>query len=186
MDNELFEDERAENDNLVNETPKATGKREIEYHAPVREFDNKKHLVTNIGFTAKAAEKYQIIWLVPETDEECEERYDCKLIELISAGVRQLSTRPDYKTVGFYAAGDIDSNGVKIAKDSVFIGTLKPEGHEAMQSLADGYQVGKRVVGTGQKVMAQKAVAAEKELGMSMEEMVAKMKAMKADGLLTD
>jgi hypothetical protein len=131
--------------------------REIDYHAPVREFDNTKHLVTNIGFTAKSDEKYQVIWLIPTTDEECQARYDSPLSALIEAGVRQLSTRPDYKTVGFHDNG-----------------ALKPEGHEAMQTLADGYEIGKRTAG------------AEEELGMTVEEMVEKMKAMKAAGMLDD
>ena len=146
-----------------------TAKREIDYHAPVREFDNKTHLITSIGFTAKSDEKYEIIWLIPSTDEECQGRYDCDLAVLVQAGVRQLSTRPDYKTVGFEEDG-----------------TLKPEGHEAMQTLADGYEIGKRVVGTGQKVMAQKAKKAEEDLGMTIDEMVAKMKAMKEQGLLDE
>lgn len=144
-------------------------KREIDYHAPTREFDNTKHVVTNIGFTAKSDEKYQIIWLVPTTDEECKERYDSPLSALIEAGVRQLSTRPDYKTVGF------NENG-----------TLKPEGHEAMQTLADGYEIGKRTVGTGQKVMAQKAKKAEEETGMTIEEQVKVIQSMKERGLLDD
>ena len=144
-------------------------KREIDYHAPVREFDNKKHLVTNIGFTAKSDEKYQVIWLIPITDEECQERYDSPLSALIEAGVRQLSTRPDYKFVGFEEDG-----------------TPKPEGHQAMQDLADGYEIGKRVTGVGQKIMAQKAKKAEEELGMTVEEMVEKMKAMKAAGILDE
>jgi hypothetical protein len=135
----------------VNETEgNGESKREIDYHAPVREFDNTKHLVTNIGFTAKSDEKYQVIWLIPTTDEECQERYDSPLSALIEAGVRQLSTRPDYKTVGFHDNG-----------------ALKPEGHEAMQTLADGYEIGKRTAGVGQKVMAQKAKKAEEELGMT-------------------
>ena len=147
----------------------AVVKREIEYHAPVREFDNTKNVVTNIGFTAKSDEKYQVIWLIPETDEECQERYDSPLSALIEAGVRQLSTRPDYKTVGF--------------EDD---GTPKPDGHEAMQTLADGYEIGKRTAGVGQKIMAQKAKNAEAELGMTMEQMVAKMKEMKEAGLLIE
>ena len=144
-------------------------KREIDYHAPIREFDNTKHVVTNIGFTAKSDEKFQILWLVPESDEECQERYDSPLSALVEAGVRQLSTRPDYKTVGFNEDG-----------------TLKPEGHEAMQTLADGYEIGKRVAGVGQKVMATKAKKAEEELGMTIEEQVALIKSMKERGLLDD
>ena len=142
-------------------------KAEINYHAPVREFDNKTHLVTNIGFTAKAEERYQIIWPIPSTDEECQKRYDCPLSTLVEAGIRQFSTRPDYKFVGFEEDG-----------------TLKPEGHEAMQTLADGYEVGKRTAGPSQKIMASKAKTAEAELGMTVEEMVATMKKLKEEGVL--
>lgn len=146
-------------------------KREIEYHAPVIEnFNNKDYLVTNIGFTAKADEKYQIAWLIPKTDEEAKTRYDCTLADLVEAGIRQFSTRPNYKDVGF----DEDGN-------------LLPEGHSLMQALADTYQVGQRATGgASQKVMAQKAKKAEAELDMTLDEMVAKMKALKEQGLLDD
>jgi len=146
-----------------------TKKKEIDYHAPVREFDNTKTVVTRVGFTAGSVEKYEILWPIPSTDEEAQERYDCLLTTLVEAGIRQLSTRPDYKYVGFKEDG-----------------TLKDDGHQAMQTLADGYQVGKRAIGTGQKVMAQKAKKAEEELGMTMEEMVATMMRLKAEGLLED
>jgi hypothetical protein len=115
-------------------------KKEIQYHAPVVGFDNEHSVVTSIGFTAKAEEKFQIVWPVPTSDEDCQERYDCSLDTLIAAGVRQLSTRPDYKTVGF------DDDGF-----------LKDGGHEAMQTLADGYKVGARRVGGP----TQKAKAAD-------------------------
>lgn len=155
---------------MENENSNGTDKREIDYHAPVIDFDNTKTLITNIGFTAKSDEKFQIAWLVPESDEESLARYDCKLATLIEAGIRQFSTRPNYKDVGFEINGD-----------------LKPEGHEAMQTLADGYQVGQRATaGASQKVMAQKAKKAEAELGMTMEEMVEKMKALKDQGLLDE
>jgi len=142
-------------------------KREIVYHPAIREFDNTANLITNIGWTAKADEKYEILWPIPSTDEECKARYDCSLDVLIQAGVRQFSTRPDYKTVGFDDAGD-----------------LKPAGHEAMQELADGYKVGARVVGVSQKKIVAEVKAAEADLGMTHAEMVAKMTQMKADGLL--
>ena len=86
---------------------------------------------------------------------------------MIQAGVRQFSTRPDYKTVGF--------------EDD---GTLKDNGHEAMQDLADGYKVGARVVGVSQKATVAKVKKAEAELGMSFDEMAAKMAEMKEAGLL--
>lgn len=142
-------------------------KREIVYEPAIREFDNTKNLITNIGFTAKSDVKYEILWLIPETDEECKERYDCELKDLIAAGVRQLSTRPDYKSVGFHDTGE-----------------LKENGHEAMQDLADGYKVGQRQVGVSQKATVQKVKKAEGELGMSLDEMVKKMAELKAQGML--
>ena len=144
-----------------------TDKREITYHPAIREFDNTKNLITNIGFTAKADEKYEILWPIPSDDAGCMERYDCSLAVLIQAGVRQFSTRPDYKTVGFEDSGD-----------------LKDEGHEAMQVLADGYKVGARVVGVSQKKIVADVKAAEAELDMTFDEMTIMLKEMKADGKL--
>lgn len=164
-------------EDTTNENGSGNGeeKREIEYHAPVREFDNTKNLVTNVGFTNKSDEKYQILWLIPTSDEEAKERYDCSLAVLIQAGVRQFSTRPNYKDKGFFC--DPDKDG---------FGDLKANGHEAMQDLADSYKVGARVVGVSQKVLAEKAKVAEDTLGMSIEEMTAKMLEMKEAGLLDD
>ena len=142
-------------------------KREITYHPAIREFDNTKNLITNIGFTAKSDERYEVLWLIPSTDHECKERYDCDLAVLVQAGVRQLSTRPDYKTVGFDDEGN-----------------LKDEGHEAMQDMADGYKVGARVVGVSLKATVAKVKKAEADLGMSFDEMTAKMAEMKEAGLL--
>jgi len=160
-------------------------KKEINYHAPTVEFDNNNSIVTNIGFTAGSLEKYQIVFPIPQDDAECKDRYDCELKDLIAAGVRQLSTRPDYKGVGFYCEGEKDAEGIEIDKSHPMFGELKPDGHEAMQTLADGYKVGQRASGgPSQKVMAQKAKKAESELGMTMEEMVAKMKALKDQGLV--
>lgn len=144
-----------------------TEKREIVYEPAVREFDNNSTLITNIGFTAKSDIKYEILWAIPSTDEEAKERYDCELKDLVMAGVRQLSTRPDYKAVGFNEDG-----------------SLKEGGHEAMQELADGYKVGQRQVGVSQKATVQKVKKAEGELGMSLDDMVKKMAELKAQGLL--
>ncbi len=156
-----------------NETESNDNEREISYHAPVREFDNTKNMITRIGFTAKADEKFEILWPIPESDEESQERYDCSLAVLIQAGIRQFSTRPDYKETGFYTDPDKENYA-----------QLKPNGHEAMQKLADDYKVGARVVGVSQRIIVQKVKEAENELGMSHAEMVAKMKEMKEAGLL--
>ena len=151
----------------MNETANETKKKEIEYVPAVREFDNAKTLITSVGFTAGAKVRYEILWPIPSTDEEAQERYDCTLADLITAGVRQYSTRPDYKAVGF----DDDGN-------------LKPDGHEEMQKLADGYKVGQRQVGTGAKAVVKTVKAAEKQLDMSLDEMVKKLAELKEQGLL--
>lgn len=142
-------------------------KKEIVYHPAVRAFDNKTTLITNVGFTAKADERFEILWMVPTTDEEAKDRYSCDLATLITAGIRQFSTRPNYKDVGFEEDGE-----------------LKPNGHQAMQDLADGYEVGQRAAGPSQKIMAQKAKKAEAELDMTMEEMIETFKRLKEDGLI--
>ena len=134
----------------------------------VRAFDNSKTLITTVGFCKGAKERYEILWMIPQNEEECQERYGIPLRDLVAAGVRNLSTRPPYQLVGWDKEGN-----------------LLPNGHKAMQELADGYKPGQRqATGTSVKAMAKKAKKAEAELGMSLEEMVAKMKAMKEEGLL--
>lgn len=144
-----------------------TEKREIVYHPPVVDYDNKTQITTAIGYGRKPDEKYEIVWDVPSTDAQCQERYDCDLKTLIEAGVRQFSTRPNYQDVGFETDG-----------------TLKTDGHLEMQKLADGYKVGQRQVGTSQKATVQKVKQAEAQLDMSLDEMVKKMAELKAQGLL--
>ena len=116
-------------------------KKEITYHANTDASElipSDKRLVTNIGSHRGAEDRYEIYFLVPQNDEEAQARYDCTLAYLIEAGIRQLTTRVDYPSVGF------DDNG-----------NLKEAGHEAMQVLADGYKVGaKRVAGVTQKKKA--------------------------------
>lgn len=144
------------------------GKKEINYHAPVREFDNTKNLVTGIGFAKGSLDKYQIVWLIPTTDEEAQTRYGCDLKELVAAGIRKLSTMPDYPTVGFNEDG-----------------TLKDGGHKAMQTLADGYKPGRKAsADPSAKITAAKVKSAEKDLGMDFATMVAKMKELKELGML--
>ena len=134
----------------------------------IREFDNESTLITNVGFKRGSEDRYEILWMIPKDEEECQDRYGCPLSDLITAGVRNLSTRPPYQLVGFDEAGN-----------------LKAEGHEAMQQLADDYKPGQRAAGgPTQKAMAAKAKNAEAELGMSMEAMVEKMKALKEEGLI--
>ena len=134
-------------------------KREIEHIAGVKPDDGKPYLHTNIGFDRGREVKYEIYWLIPATDEECKDRYDCDLATLVESGVRQLTTRPDYKGVGFTEEGE-----------------LKDGGHEAMQEHADNYKVGARVAGEGVKSKAQKhSKMVEKYGGGSEAELQAKL-----------
>ncbi len=145
----------------------STPKVETEYHAGSGDsalIPNDKRLVTKIGSTKKSLQKYEIYFLVPETDEECKARYGIPLSALIIKGVQGLSTGPDYPGVGFdFDAVPIETVDPKNADKSFVDYPLKKNeegavvGHIEMQTLADGYQPGQRVAGTGgQKVKAAK------------------------------
>lgn len=148
-----------------------TDKRELTHIAGVKPDDNKPYLHTNIGFDRESETKYEIYWLIPATEEEAQERYNCSLQDLVESGVRQFTTRPDYKGVGFNDDG-----------------TLKEGGHEAMQEHADNYKVGARVTGTGVKTKAKKLDSIVAEYGGGSEEelkaRLQKMKELEAQGLL--
>ncbi len=144
----------------------APNKKEVFYHPPVCDFDPDKVVITSVGFSQTASEKYQIVMSIPDSEEEAQDRYGCTLRELTAAGVRQLSYRPTYPEVGF----DED-------------GTLKDGGHEAMQTLADGYKPGqRRTGGPTQKVKASAydALMAEaKESGLTESDVRALIEAAK-------
>ena len=146
-------------------------KREIEHIAGIKPDDGKTYLHTNIGFDRAADTKYEIYWLIPTTDEECKERYDTDLATLVESGVRQLTTRPDYKTVGFTEDGQ-----------------LKEDGQAFMQAMADNYKVGARVAGEGVKSKALKLdTMVSKYGGGSQDELeakLAKMEELEKQGLL--
>ncbi len=160
-------------------TPKAP---ETEYHAGSGEsalIPNEKRLVTKIGSTKKSLQKYEIYFLVPETDEECQARYGIPLSALIIKGVQGLSTGPDYPGVGFdfKASAKVTADPKNTDKDFVDYPLKRNAegiiiGHSEMQTLADGYQPGQRVVGTGgQKVKAAKYDALNAGLvGMGVDE----------------
>jgi hypothetical protein len=119
-----------------------------------------KRLVTNIRGIGD--DRYEVYFVVPETDAECQDRYGCPLSELIALGVRNISTRPDYQSFVDKEAGTVD--------------------HAGMQKAADEYKPGQRQPGAGAAVKAKaaEAKAAEEELGMSLAEMIALVKAKKA------
>jgi len=116
-------------------------KKEITYHAPVVPYDEDNVVITSIGASAGAEDRYQIVWLIPADDDKAKERYDCTIKDLVEAGVRQLATRVNYQSVGF------DDDGL-----------LVDGGHEAMQEAADNYKVGARRTGSG-RVTLKKAKA---------------------------
>ena len=123
------------------------------------------YLTTNIGFKRGADITYGIEWLIPETEDTCQGRYGCKLADLIEAGVRKLSTAPNYSTVMF-------------SKD----GTLLDGGHQKGQDLADDYKPGVRKASATSEVKAKAsaldAITKAAEAGSSLEEikaMIAKL-----------
>lgn len=143
-----------------------TKKKEVNYHANTKAAEaipQAKRLVTNIGFKRGATDKYEIYFVIPETDEEAKARYDCTLKDLVEMGVRKISTSPDYPSVMFNDDG-----------------SLKPHGHENGQALADNYRVGRKSAGPTQKAKAAKLDALEaaaEAAGINLEEFIAKAKA---------
>ncbi len=145
-----------------------TPKVETEYHAGSGDsalIPNDKRLVTKIGSTKKSRQKYEIYFLVPETDEECKARYGIPLSALIIKGVQGLSTGPDYPGVGFnFDAAPVTTVDPKNADKPFVDYPLKENeegaiiGHIEMQTLADGYQPGQRVAAS----VAEKAEAKAK------------------------
>lgn len=146
-------------------------KSEREVVPAVREFDNKKTVVTKVGSGKGAKVVYEIIFPIPETDEACLERYGANKDYIFAAGIRQLTYRVDYPSVGFNDDG-----------------SLKEGGHEAMQDLADGYKVGRQVVST--KAVEAKAAKATHDKLKSLSEdgdvtaLLARIADAKAKGLI--
>lgn len=135
-------------------------KKEFEYIPAIREFDNQRTMITNIRNPLNKDQFFEILWDVPQmadgveaAEAQCKERYDCDLQTLIEAGIRNFTTRPDYLAVGFEFAQDEKGNDIR--KQPV---ALKSNGHEEMQTLADGFQPG-RTQRTGESVKAKAAKA---------------------------
>jgi len=119
---------------------------------------SQEEITTLIGFKRGADTVYEILWFVPDYDEEAQERYNCSLKDLIELGVRALTTRPAYQKVGFDEQGNLLENG-----------------HQLMQELADTYRVGQRKASS--KSAEQKALENLcKEKGFSLAELIEKAK----------
>lgn len=160
-------------------------KKEFEYVPAIREFDNQRTMITNIRNPLNKDQFFEILWDVPQmadgveaAEAQCKERYDCDLQTLIEAGIRNFTTRPDYLGVGFEFAKDEKGNDIRKQPLS-----LKPNGHEEMQILADGFQPG-RTQRTGESVKAKaaKADAMDKKLAeagvQNLDDLLAKAKEM--------
>lgn len=123
-------------------------------HPAIREFDNEKTYVAKTGSFKGATNRYEILWPIPQTDEECQDRYGCDLKKLIELGVQIFSHAPDYASL-------FDG------KDEYSI-----ELHEGLQSLADAQKAGMRKAGKGAQVKAdaatgRKAAESAKALGFT-------------------
>jgi len=112
---------------------------------PTKGTENKDYIVTAIGRGRGAKTKYRLVYPVPQTDEEAQERYGVDLFAIRLAGVKAFTTGPDYSKH-------------ELAGKSVWQedGTLVPGGHEELQKLADGYKPGQRTAGEGAKAKAAK------------------------------
>ena len=123
-------------------------------HPAIRTFDNEKTYIAKTGAFKGAVNRYEIIWPVPQTDEEAQERYNCNLSKIVELGVQIFSHAPDYASL-------FDG------KDEYSI-----ELHEGLQALADAQKAGMRKTGKSAQVKAEaatgrKAAESAKALGFS-------------------
>lgn len=109
-----------------------------------------KTLITNIKARKdKGLQTYEIYWLIPDTDEEAQEQYGCTLKDLVTQGIRNLSTRPNYQ--------------LEFVDDKLTV-----EQHQTAQELANNYKVGQKAVGIGKEMKEIRSMA--KDAGMSLSE----------------
>lgn len=129
-------------------------------HPAVIEYDRNKTFLAKTGSGKGAVNRYEIAWLIPATDEEAKNRYDCSLQDLVVMGVQIISHRPNY--------------GVILTED-----VYDEAKHGKCQTLADSYKPGQRVVGKSAATKAEAATGrliqdAAKRLGFStVEEVIA-------------
>jgi hypothetical protein len=140
------------------------GKKEakvITYIDPVTE-PGPDDIVTHIGESRGASTKYGVVFPVMIDEEFLKERYNMTLLEMVQAGVRQISTRPSYDAA-FLADGTVD--------------------HAKLQKIADDYKPGNRQV-AGPKVTKEQAklgrAVAKEASGLTQEEIMAAIAAAKA------
>jgi hypothetical protein len=119
-------------------------------------------VVTHIGVSRGASVKYGVVFPVLNDADFIKERYNMSILELLQAGVRQLSTRPNYDSA-FGADGSVD--------------------HAKLQEIADNYKPGSRV-SAGPKVTKEAAkmgrMVAKEAGGLSTEEIMEAIAAAKA------
>jgi len=103
--------------------------------------------------------KAMVAYIVPKTDEEATERYNCTLADLVSMGVRAgIATRPNYPLE--FEDRTTDSEGKLTNRGIITQGVV-----EACQTLADNYKVGMKKI--SKETTITKAV---KQSGLSTEE----------------
>jgi predicted dehydrogenase len=117
-------------------------KREITYVDPVVKFEE-SDVITHIGASRGAETKYGVVFPLYMTNGEIDwpmlkERYDMEPIDFVSAGIRQISTRPNYDSA--FVNGECD--------------------HQKLQDIADAYKPGRRAVAAGPKVNKETAKVA--------------------------
>ena len=108
-------------------------KKEIEYVDPTINV-GEDDVVTYIGSTRGANTKYGVVFPVMVDEDFLKERYNMTLKEVVQAGIRQISTRPNYGEC--FTADGVD--------------------HEKMQKIADDYKPGSRAA-AGPKVTKEQA-----------------------------
>ena len=152
------------------------------HDAMIEEYTNEQVLTSYIKVKGQPdLERYGVDFFCPKVAEDLSNvsdvnqalaaRYDCDINCIIAAGIRQFTTRPNYPAV----THDDEDN-------------VKDNFHQEMQTLADGYQAGRRTAaGPTQKAKAQRLDKIQKtaaDMDMDLEKMIAAAKAAQEAGLV--
>ncbi len=126
-------------------TPKVTRPDPLPNMEAIERFPQADRLVTKIGSTRKCLQRYEIYAPITRDEETTQARYGVSHEAVDEKGIRGFTTGPDYPGVGF----DFDADPVVTQDpekpDKPFIDyPIKPDGHNQMQVLMDGYKPGQK------------------------------------------
>lgn len=120
----------------------------------------------------KKNEAWEVYFKIPKNEDECQARYGCDIQDLVTLGVRNLTTKPQYLDCFEYQTFETGPNK---GKPNVSTAVLKS--HELLQKLADDYRPGNRDLGKNAITKAKAEAIDRLDSFASIDELKAYLKA---------